>query len=106
MDNLKLTESEKLYLWRKRLSITQVDAAIKLGVSVQQIWDWEAGKKDVPMPTINVVAPSEVETCVIKRRRSKMTQGELAKKLKVSRLWVVRMESGLVSGDRLISYWS
>ena len=106
MDIGRLTEAEKLFLWRRRLGLTQMEAAIKLGVSTDQIWTWEDGNMKIPMPTINVVSPNDVEICVLKRRRANMTQKEVAKQLKVSRLWVNKMESGDVSVDRLVSFWS
>tara|TARA_R110000772_G_scaffold20306_2_gene56337 strand:+ start:474 stop:641 length:168 start_codon:yes stop_codon:yes gene_type:complete len=48
---------------------------------------------------------SDIEECVLKRRRCHMTQDDVAKELDMSRLWVNRMEQGIEPAERLIAYW-
>lgn len=45
------------------------------------------------------------EKCVIYRRRAGVTLNSLAKKLKLSKIWVNHMELGRVPCSPLLEYW-
>lgn len=47
----------------------------------------------------------DYEKCVVHRRRAGMTLKKLAKKLKLSKLWVNSMELGRVPCAPLTEYW-
>jgi DNA-directed RNA polymerase specialized sigma subunit len=68
--------------------------------------DYENEKREIPKklaPKMHKI--SDVEECVLKRRRNHMTQADVAKELGISRLWVNRMEQGTEPADRLIEFW-
>lgn len=45
------------------------------------------------------------ESCLLLRRRARMTQAELAKRMGRCRHWVNLMERGLVEHDELVTFW-
>ena len=105
---LELRPHEKLFLHRRRLGKTQTDMAIILGVSGDQLCAWECGKGSnyIPSILVSIIKPTDVEVCIIKRRREGMLQKDLAEKLKCSRNWINRMEQGLENPEKLIQFWS
>lgn len=100
------TGPEALYVQRRRLQISQAERAAQLKIPEYLYVDYENEKRDVPkklVPKMRVF--SDIEECVIKRRRCHMTQEDVAKELGMSRLWVNRMEQGTEPAERLIEFW-
>lgn len=65
---------------------------------------WEAGKRsDFTAPRIGKL--KDFEKCYLLRRRKRMTQRELAKRICCTRLWVLKMEEGSAPAERLVQYW-
>lgn len=102
---MTLTDSEKLYLDRRRRGLLQREEAERLGVSSTTYRNWENGSV---VPTMSIPEISDVscsEKYTLRRRRVNMTQAELANVLGVSRYWVGLMETGIVNCERLSEYW-
>ena len=77
---------EKLFIWRKRLNKNQAALAKELGLSVGEYYAAEHGLnalllQDVPDPGVL----SDRERCVLARRRSGLTQREVAAALGAGR---------------------
>jgi len=103
---LSVTGPEALYIQRRRLSISQAERAAQLTIPEYLYVDYENEKRDVPSKLVPKMHKlSDIEECVLKRRRCSMTQGDVAKELGMSRLWINRMEQGIEPAERLIQYW-
>ena len=103
---LCVTGHEALYIQRRRLQISQAERAAQLTIPEYLYVDYENEKRDIPnklVPKMHKI--SDIEECVLKRRRCHMTQDDVAKELDMSRLWVNRMEQGIEPAERLIAYW-
>jgi DNA-binding XRE family transcriptional regulator len=98
------TNGELLLVRRKRLGVSQSEAARRCCVPrmVYNHWENDAGD-GAPKAGTLVLDPHEVLT--IKRRRSGLTQQQLADTVGVTRQTVVEVEAGRASQDRLITYW-
>ena len=101
----ELTAAERLLIDRRRAGATQVDAAAHWGVSAWTYRMWESGQreKDIPEPTLGRL--TEVEGCVILRRRTGLSRTALAKLVSISEWWLTQMERGRIPADRLIEFW-
>lgn len=100
------TGPEALYIQRRRLQISQAERAAQLKIPEYLYVDYENEKRDVPKKLVPKMHKlSDIEECVLKRRRCHMTQDEVAVELGLSRLWVNRMEKGIEPADRLIAFW-
>lgn len=107
---VKLTDAERLVLWRRAGAMTREDAAEQLGVTLYRYRRWESGSETPSAPVRfmmrrGVARPTAYEAAFILRRRRGVTQAGLAKKLGVSRQWLGEMELGKVPGERLLAYW-
>lgn len=103
---LRLTSGERFLIDRHRRRLTQFQAAAGLGIYAVDYGRVERGQVKIPgikAPALGKLKPHE--RCLILRRRSQMTQAELALKLKCSRYWCNKMEHGESPGV-LIDYWS
>ena len=101
---MQIEPFEYLYAWRKRLKINQVEMAEKLGIDRHELSEIELGKSIVIGP-IDITL-TEVEKCILLRRRKGWKQGQLADILGVTRTWIRYMETGGRNPARLIEYWS
>lgn len=101
---LKPSLGELLFLWRRRKNLTQREAARRLKVSVDTYREWEADQRD-GQPKKLLKDLTTAETCVLRRRRSGLTQKEVAAELGLTRVWVNRMEKGLADPEALKAYW-
>ena len=101
---LNPTRGEALYIRRMRKSLTQIEAAKGMRVSIETYRAWEKETLDTA-PIIQVRPIKPREACVIFRRRSKKTQAQIAKEIGISRVLVVRMENGLCDLRHLATYW-
>lgn len=98
------TRGESLFIQRRRKDQTQVEAAADYNVSADTYREWEADRgENVPRAVLGQLKPHEM--CVLMRRRAKLTQKQLAGKVGCTRLWVIQMENGEASPDRLVAYW-
>jgi DNA-binding XRE family transcriptional regulator len=104
----KLTANEQLFLYRRRLGLTQKEMAAKYNLSVKTYQRQEAGRQ----PTeLKVEAPIKVkdlkhaERCVLYRRRCEKTQREVAEEMGMCRYYVNQMELGNFPPDTLLWYW-
>lgn len=105
MIDVRPTKGERLAILRRRYGQTQHQAAVRWGVPFHRYCDWEAGRRtDLPaIPYFKLTMP---ERCRLKREHSNMTQREVARLVGRSRLWVNKVEAGLVPSDRLAFFWS
>lgn len=103
-----LTNSELLFVYRRRHGYTQAEAADKWRVA-----DYRSLENGEEAPSRSLVRAMKVggsltvnEIATIKRRREGMTQPELAETLGVSVNWLCRMEKGTAPvNDDLREYW-
>jgi DNA-binding XRE family transcriptional regulator len=108
-----LLPSERLILARRRMGFNQPEMAALLGIAPFTYGRMERG--EVPLdhdkidqhllPIAADLSPSEKAHFYRLRSDPPVGQSQIAKDLGVSRIWVNRMERGLVSADRLVQYW-
>jgi DNA-binding XRE family transcriptional regulator len=105
----KFTTGEKLRLLRRRLQLTQVEQARRLGISRGRLIALEAdrlkpdeGENDEIYDMLDF-APHE--QYFIKRERAGSTQRELAATLGCSVQHIRDMEMGRVSPEKLRKHW-
>lgn len=99
LDHLTKGEVQMLQRRRRGLSITK-DAAVR-GLTVSQVRDMEANEGQSKRPP----KLTDVEYCVVLRRRTRLTQQQVADALGVSRYWVMLMENEKAPIERLVEYW-
>lgn len=98
------TPGERLLICRRRKNHGQVEEAAEYGVHPDLYREWEADRGgEIPRVLPGELKPHEV--CLLLRRRAKMTQNQLARLMKCTRLWVIQMENGDAPVDRLTTYW-
>ena len=102
----ELTSAERLVLHRRRLGITQHEAAGLLSITAWSYRQLEEGSRtpDRPEPTLDKL--KEHEICFILRRRAHRSRTSVAKSVGVSECWLTQMERGRVPATRLIEYWT
>lgn len=103
-----LTESEKLFITRRRDDMTQKDMARRLGISTRRYINIEAGKEHLDgglsvIPSVGELA--EWEKAVLVRRRKGIRQEELAPILGISPAHLKAMERKKRNPAKLIDYW-
>ena len=106
MATISITEVqpyEYIYIWRKRLNLNQTEMAKKLNTTRKKLSEIELGGYPDDYPTDIII--SEIETCILLRRRSGLNQGELGEILDISRILINGMENGRLNPARLIKYW-
>ena len=105
----KLTEPERLFLWRRRFKMTQRQAGLQLGMTRVVYANMEDGVVRIPtkykVRAMFLGPVTDAERCTIYRRRSGMTQQQVANELECSRDHVRRMERGKVKADDLLWFW-
>lgn len=74
------------------------------GISETQYMRWESGEARC-MIDIEVGQLSEIEKCVILRRRHRLTQDVVAERMGIHPIGVKRMEAGLIRPNDLIEFW-
>lgn len=101
-----LTKAEKFFISRNRRELTQAEMADELGVTRNYYNAVECSRGlDTDLDPPNVEPLSDLEACVILRRRADISQEELATILECSRYWINRMEQGSEKAEKLIDYW-
>ena len=101
----KVKPNEYLFIKRSRLKINQIRMATQLGITRHQYSEIELGLK-IPSFWVEELILTEVEKCILLRRRLGYKQGELANIIGVTRTWIRFMETGGRNPARLIEYWS
>lgn len=105
MSNIRPTRPERLLINRRRLGLTQAEAARMHGVPVSRYNKWEKGHLEDGCPDQQVGVLRPHEACLLARRRSGLTQERVSQDMDVCRWWVNNMERGLVPCDSLVAYW-
>jgi transcriptional regulator with XRE-family HTH domain len=105
VDKLKLTDGERLWLWRRRSMLTQSEATRRFRCG-RNFYSWmENDKRPVPKhyKIIFQLAPRPYELLALYRRRSGMTVEAIGEDLGVCRVTIFKWEREC--GERLIAYW-
>ncbi len=109
--SIKLSQSERLLIHRRRLGFTQARAAKRWKLPAHIYARMENGdiltlrRSAFRMPKAGAVTLKDHERCFVMRRRCGKTQHEVAKDLKCSRYWLNLMELGKQPCDTLLWYW-
>ena len=109
---IELTIGESMLLKRRRLGLNQTDMAKLLGTTRQKLSLIELDKLEIQSPNNykSIISKTEIrddnEYCVICRHRYNMTQGELAKEMKLSRQTINMMEKGINNCSSLKDFWN
>jgi DNA-binding XRE family transcriptional regulator len=107
--SFQLSTSEKLLIYRLRKGLSQKEMAEKVKIPYRHYLSVEKGflpeNKKFPAYVMNIAKLSNLEECIILRKRSKLSQLELGKELGVSRQWVNEMEKGKQDAERLLEFW-
>lgn len=91
---LVLTLGEQLLISRRRKGQTQAERAAASGVTVSVLAAWEHGKGQPTSHRPRPLQLTDSEECLIRRRRARKTQDDVANELGVCRWWINRMEAG------------
>ena len=97
-----LTEGELLFLTRHRNRMSLRRWTERQGINLKKYIQSERNQTRSRLLLSDWIA---YQRCVIYRRRSKMTQDQVAKELGVSRGWVNSMERGRAPCETLVWYW-
>jgi len=103
-----LTNAEIIWIWRRRVGLTQARAAARLGITAKALWKIEAGEVDCRLRSdIKRYGrcASRAERCAIARRRVQFLFGhkQLARRFGISHVTLIAWER---SGDpRLAQAW-
>lgn len=101
---MKLSLSEKAFLWRRRKGATQKDIARTYKLLIERVSWWEKGYRDVPQQiqkNSKNIKPVEEEVLIILRRRCSLSQLTAAKGVGLSKVTVNQLESGLIDTPQL-----
>ena len=99
----KPTRGERLLVTRRRLGVTQVDAAELHDTTRSMYAKWE--RDIVPGPHVKIGRLEPHERCLLYRRRAGFTQAQVAEGLEMCRYWVNLMETGQAPCDNLLWFW-
>ncbi len=104
MPSYKVTKGERLRVERRRLKVNQEVRAQQLSVTRHA---YQSMEKD-PRKSTRMMTLEDHEWCYLKRRRvhGEIQQRDIARILKVSRVWVNRMENGAEDCTRLVAFWN
>ena len=98
-----LTAGERLLIERRRVGLTQPEAAKQFRVSVSHYSRWERDK--IPAPKTALPNLYDHEICLLLRRRQGITQLQLSKMMGRCRWRINQMEYGTVDSTPLVKYW-
>jgi DNA-binding transcriptional regulator YiaG len=101
----RLTLPETIWLTRRRLGLTQVAFAARLGATVHEVYDWERGAKVPDHLAWPVVVPTPLEWAVVLRRRSGLGLKEVARRMGVSHVTLLKRERGEGRVSELMRWW-
>jgi len=101
----EITEGEKFHLSRRRKGLTQAQSSKLLAFPVVSIRDMEMGNLPVPKSLEVDLNATDSELCYIARRRSGLTQRQLATRLGKSHVAIIKMESGEWNCELILEYF-
>lgn len=107
IDLKRLTLGETLLISRRRSGLSQDEMARVNGITRNFYGEVERDQSEYQGMNFCEVEPLEVnEKIMLCRRRSSMTQGEIAEQIGITRYWLNQMEVGTapVSFD-LVKFW-
>lgn len=104
LEELELTRSERVLVWRRRSGLGQKEAALEHGVSHRRWGRWERGLEE-PKIDKEVGRLAVFEQLLVLRKRRKVSQQSVAEALGCTRAWVQMMETGQSSSEQLQVYW-
>jgi len=96
-----LTKGEVQFLQRRRRGHSIQKEAEHRHLTMQQIRDMESSQAR----SAGKLKLTDVEYCVVLRKRTGLTQQQVADALGVSRYWVMLMENEKAPINRLLQYW-
>lgn len=99
-----LTPCEIRTLFRRRSGWSQRKMAASMNIPRHLYGEVERDKAETSVIQLEGGLKSS-EKCYIYRRRAELKQTDIAQNLRVSVVWVNRMERGLVDCVRLLEYW-
>lgn len=98
---------EILYILRHRLRFSQDQMSFLIGRNRTALSKMERGVWETHLPIEFLdIELTDVEICVLLRRRKQLNHTQLADIMEVTRTWVSHMETGGSNPTRLIEYWS
>ena len=101
----KVEPREYLFIDRIKRKLNQTQYASRMGCTRHQYSEIELGLR-LPWFWVEKLILTEVEKCILLRRREGLKQGQLANIIGITRTWVRLMETGGRNPARLIEYWS
>lgn len=101
----KLTRLERWLLWKRRLGLTQVEAASDYNVSEDTVVGWDRGNGKIPSVGIGRGDPTPGEMCWLARRVARREINDIARDLRVTRISILNWEKDRGGTQRLIRYW-
>ena len=101
----KVEPREYLFIDRITRKFNQTKYASRIGCTRHQYSEIELGLR-LPWFWVEKLILTEVEKCILLRRRKGLKQGQLASIIGITRTWVRLMETGGRNPARLIEYWS
>lgn len=101
-----LSPGETLLLWRRRMGWNQLEAATHFKVSIftLKLAEYDKARNFKYRKNIKI-ALRDYEKCLIHRKRSGLTQEEVAKQVGVGRYWLRLQEKGDVPCKKLLEFW-
>jgi len=98
------TPGEKLFLLRKRAGLTaeQMWPRFKVGKDRYLLWEKD---RFHGVPVVNIGELSELEKCILLRRRYKIGVVQVSEESGIRVDLVMSMENGYTEPSRLIEYW-
>lgn len=103
-----LNKGERFFLFRRREGMSQHEASVKFGLPLVMLSQIEHGHVEHEnLPDVELGKLTQQEVCIVQRRRSGMSQLEVARCLGYkSRHWVRLMEQAKAPCDKLVEYWN
>lgn len=102
---IEVKPHEYLFIDRASRKLNQTQYASRVGYTRHKYSRIELGL-EIPNFWVEKLTLTEVEKCILLRRRKGWKQGQLASVMGVSRAWIGYMEIGGRNPARLIEYWS
>ena len=100
----KLTDAERMIIYRRRLNKSQAEMAKIMKISYNAYGAMEReGVELIAPPVVTPLATHE--KCFLYRRRAGFTRDRVATEMGRSKQWVTLMERGRAPTDELVTYW-
>lgn len=106
IDHNRLTEGEKLFIYRRRNNLTQEEMASRYGITRNVYGRIERDEeKEVSVKIPKIEHLELIEKCVLYRKQKELTQEECAESMGITRFWFNQMETGKVPIKDLVDFW-